>query len=62
MEARYHERKRKNYRTFEEGKGGLGAVSALFGRICGKLKGYTAREILQDKDKLVESLLEVKKI
>lgn len=29
---------------------------------AGKLKGYTAREILQDKDKLVESLLEVKKI
>ncbi len=27
-----------------------------------KLKGYTAREILQDQDKLVESLLEVKKI
>jgi uroporphyrinogen decarboxylase len=29
---------------------------------AGKLKGYTAREVLQDKDKLVESLLEVKKI
>lgn len=29
---------------------------------AGKLKGYTARDVLQDKDKLVESLLEVKKI
>ena len=29
---------------------------------AGKLKGYTAREVLQDKDKLVASLLEVKKI
>lgn len=29
---------------------------------AGKLKGYTAKEVLQDKDKLVESLLEVKKI
>ena len=29
---------------------------------AGKLKGYTALEVLQDKDKLVESLLEVKKI
>lgn len=29
---------------------------------AGKLKGYAAREVLQDKDKLVESLLEVKKI
>jgi len=29
---------------------------------AGKLKGYSAREILQDKEKLVESLLEVKKI
>jgi len=29
---------------------------------AGKLKGYSAREVLQDKDKLVESLLEVKKI
>ncbi len=29
---------------------------------AGKLKGYTAKEVLQDADKLVESLLEVKKI
>ncbi|QZY54205.1 uroporphyrinogen decarboxylase family protein [Crassaminicella profunda] len=29
---------------------------------AGKLKGYTAKEILQDKDKLVEALLEVKKL
>lgn len=29
---------------------------------AGKLKGYTAKEILQDKDKLVESLVEVDKI
>jgi MtaA/CmuA family methyltransferase len=29
---------------------------------AGKLKGYTAIEVLQDKDKLVESLLEVKKL
>jgi len=29
---------------------------------AGKLKGYTASEVLQDKDKLVASLLEVKKI
>ena len=29
---------------------------------AGKLKGYSAKEVLQDKDKLVESLLEVKKI
>jgi uroporphyrinogen decarboxylase len=29
---------------------------------AGKLKGYTAKEVLLDKDKLVESLLEVKKI
>ena len=29
---------------------------------AGKLKGYTANEVLHDKDKLVESLLEVKKI
>ncbi|PAB60472.1 uroporphyrinogen decarboxylase family protein [Anaeromicrobium sediminis] len=29
---------------------------------AGKLKGYTARDVLQDKDKLVESLLEVKKL
>ncbi|MCT4619680.1 MAG: uroporphyrinogen decarboxylase family protein [Marinisporobacter sp.] len=29
---------------------------------AGKLKGYTAREVLQDKDKLVESLVEVKKL
>jgi uroporphyrinogen decarboxylase len=29
---------------------------------AGKLKGYTAKEVMQDKDKLVESLLEVKKI
>jgi len=29
---------------------------------AGKLKGYTAKEVLQDKDKLVESLLEVKKL
>ena len=29
---------------------------------AGKLKGYSAREVLQDKDKLVESLLEVKKL
>ena len=29
---------------------------------AGKLKGYSAKDVLQDKDKLVESLLEVKKI
>lgn len=29
---------------------------------AGKLKGYTADEVLHDKDKLVESLLEVKKM
>ena len=29
---------------------------------AGKLKGYTAKEILTDEDKLVESLLEVKKL
>ncbi|MFW5787953.1 MAG: uroporphyrinogen decarboxylase family protein [Halanaerobiales bacterium] len=29
---------------------------------AGKLKGYTAREVLTDEDKLVESLLEVNKI
>jgi uroporphyrinogen decarboxylase len=29
---------------------------------AGKLKGYNATEVLKDKDKLVESLLEVKKI
>ncbi len=29
---------------------------------AGKLKGYSARDVLHDKDKLVESLLEVKKI
>ena len=29
---------------------------------AGKLKGYTAREVLQDKGKLVESLLEVKRL
>lgn len=29
---------------------------------AGKLKGYTANKVLHDKDKLVESLLEVKKI
>jgi uroporphyrinogen decarboxylase len=29
---------------------------------AGKLKGYTAEEVLKDTDKLVESLLEVKKI
>jgi uroporphyrinogen decarboxylase len=29
---------------------------------AGKLKGYTAKEVLQNKDKLVASLLEVKKI
>jgi uroporphyrinogen decarboxylase len=29
---------------------------------AGKLKGYSAKEVLLDKDKLVESLLEVKKI
>ena len=29
---------------------------------AGKLKDYTAREVLQDKDKLLESLLEVNKI
>ncbi|MCH4887552.1 uroporphyrinogen decarboxylase [Acidaminobacter sp. JC074] len=29
---------------------------------AGALKGYTARELLTDKDKLIESLLEVKKI
>ena len=29
---------------------------------AGKLKGYKADEVLQDKDKLVESLLEVKRL
>lgn len=29
---------------------------------AGKLKGYSAKDVLQDKDKLVESLLEVKKL
>ncbi len=29
---------------------------------AGKLKGYTAQELLTDEDKLVESLLEVDKI
>jgi len=29
---------------------------------AGKLKGYTAEEMLQDEDKLVEALLETKKI
>ena len=29
---------------------------------AGKLKGYTAEEVLTDADKLVESLLEVKRI
>ena len=29
---------------------------------AGKLKGYTAQEVLKDKDKLVDSLLEVKKL
>ncbi len=29
---------------------------------AGKLKGYTAEEVLKDEDKLVESLLEVKKV
>ena len=29
---------------------------------AGKLKGYTAEQLLKDPDKLVESLLEVKKL
>ncbi|MDX9866244.1 MAG: hypothetical protein RBT34_15680, partial [Anaerolineaceae bacterium] len=29
---------------------------------AGKLKGYTAREVLTDADKLLESLLEVNKL
>ncbi|ADQ14465.1 uroporphyrinogen decarboxylase family protein [Halanaerobium hydrogeniformans] len=50
------------FQVFESGKGDRLPWVPFAGVHAGKLKNYTAREVLEDEEKLFESLLEVNKI
>ncbi len=50
------------YKVFRDGKGERIPWVPFAGVHAGKLKGYTARELLENSEKLLESLLEVNKI
>jgi uroporphyrinogen decarboxylase len=50
------------FKVFESGRGDRLPWVPFAGIHAGKLKNYTAREVLEDEDKLFESLLEVNKI
>ncbi len=50
------------YKVFKEGQGDKLPWVPFAGVHAGKLKGYSAKELLEDSDKLFESLLEVNKI
>ncbi len=54
--------KERIYKVFKNDKVDKLPWVPFAGVHAGKLKDYTAREVLQDKDKLLESLLEVNKI
>ena len=50
------------YKVFKDGQGDKLPWVPFAGVHAGKLKGYTAKELLEDGDKLLESLLEVNKM
>src|SRR6056297_2236677 len=50
------------YKVFRNGKAERIPWVPFAGVHAGKLKGYTARELLEDGEKLLESLLEVNKM